>query len=233
MVSEGLCSPAGVSTELEGNSHDEGDADPVSGEGNRMKLIDFQYSNENASSPRQRSPDSRNTGQNSLLREEGKGIEVDGSTDIGSCGRNASLQAHLNIDTRSKGLDHMEFDEEEHRKAIPTNSNTVNPSSPPYRKLEGRIKGFNHIEIAERKCLEDVGMRSCTSVAMSPSHRRLHNRQRGLDHIVFDEEKFGENLQERDLSSPKVCTLCGATKTPMWRSGPQGPKVCDLSSFIP
>ena len=26
-------------------------------------------------------------------------------------------------------------------------------------------------------------------------------------------------------SSLKECALCGATKTPMWRSGPQGPKV--------
>ena len=24
----------------------------------------------------------------------------------------------------------------------------------------------------------------------------------------------------------KACSLCGTTKTPMWRSGPQGPKVC-------
>lgn len=25
--------------------------------------------------------------------------------------------------------------------------------------------------------------------------------------------------------SPEFCTMCGTTKTPLWRSGPDGPKV--------
>jgi hypothetical protein len=30
----------------------------------------------------------------------------------------------------------------------------------------------------------------------------------------------------------KACSLCGTTKTPMWRSGPQGPKVCERKDVL-
>ena len=49
------------------------------------------------------------------------------------------------------------------------------------------------------------------------------------------------SLQESRNQSPnksylnpslKECALCGATKTPMWRSGPQGPKVLIIICFF-
>jgi hypothetical protein len=183
----------------------------LSNEGNRTESINYRFHSGDESI------------QKNVVFDDAKSM---GATVVSSHGQSTLSQAPQDIDVRSKPLPLIESNNEESREAC-----TLPDASPPHKKVESKTKALNHGDIMEEKCVEGIGVRSLSGITISPpSHRKLQSRNRGgLDSTLFDEAKCMETSQERDLSSPKVCTLCGATKTPMWRSGPQGPKVRNLS----
>ena len=48
-----------------------------------------------------------------------------------------------------------------------------------------------------------------------------------------EQHKSGSNSPNNGNNTVRVCSDCSTTKTPLWRSGPQGPKVCFSLPFVP
>jgi hypothetical protein len=194
-----------------GGSEDNGIPLNLPDEGNRTESLNHRFHSGGASI------------QKNVVFDDAKSM---GAAVVSSPGRSTLSQAPQDIDVTSKALPLIESNNEE-----PLESCTLPKASPPHKKVESKTRALNYGDIMEEKRMEDIGVRSLSGITISPpSHRKLQSRNKGgLDSTLFDEAKCMETSQERDLSSPKVCTLCGATKTPMWRSGPQGPKVRDLS----
>ena len=84
----------------------------------------------------------------------------------------------------------------------------------------------NHMGVSSRENLSRAD--SCHSL------RKIEARPIALDNIGKWKSRNSSSNGSRTEGSPrgstqlvlKACSLCGTTKTPMWRSGPQGPKVC-------
>ena len=84
----------------------------------------------------------------------------------------------------------------------------------------------NHMGVSSRENLNRAD--SC------PSLRKIEARPIAPDNLGKWKSRNSSSNGSRIEVSPrgstqlvlKACSLCGTTKTPMWRSGPQGPKVC-------
>jgi hypothetical protein len=88
---------------------------------------------------------------------------------------------------------------------------------------------------------EDYKAEDSTSLKWMPSKKRIIHKmmedQRSSKH-KFEKEKLLEfdnssnNNSSNNNITIRVCSDCHTTKTPLWRSGPTGPKVHIAHGFI-
>jgi hypothetical protein len=103
-----------------------------------------------------------------------------------------------------------------------------------FHRAASNTKSNNHMEVSNKVNRSNGGSYPSAS-------RKIEAMPNTLDSIdkwkTTNMEFNGKNQMEISPRGSaqlvlKACSLCGTTKTPMWRSGPQGPKVCEWNGVL-